>query len=74
MAVDILILNTAVVDLRRPDFDFTDTLVGKGGLAKCKTKDMPDYSQEQIRQWIDEGFATAGGPGQHRPADRPDRA
>jgi sugar/nucleoside kinase (ribokinase family) len=67
MAVDILILNTAVVDLRRPDFDFTDALVGKGGLAKCKTKDMPGYSQEQIKQWIDEGFATAGGPGNTAP-------
>jgi len=67
MAVDVLILNTAVVDLRRPDFDFADTLVGKGGLAKCKTKDMPAYPQQQIRQWIDEGFATAGGPGNTAP-------
>jgi sugar/nucleoside kinase (ribokinase family) len=67
MAVDVLILNTAVVDLRRPDFEFADTLVGKGGLAKCKTKDMPTYSQQQIRQWIDEGFATAGGPGNTAP-------
>jgi sugar/nucleoside kinase (ribokinase family) len=67
MAVDILILNTAVVDLRRPDFEFTDALVGKGGLAKCKTKDMPSYSQEQIKQWIGEGFATAGGPGNTAP-------
>ncbi len=32
MAVDVLILNTAVVDLRRPDFEFADRLVGKGGL------------------------------------------
>ena len=60
MAVDILILNTAVTDLRRPDFGFADKLVGKGGLAKCKTEDMPDYAQEQIKQWIDEGTATAG--------------
>lgn len=67
MAVDVLILNTAVVDLRRPDFEFADTLVGKGGLAKCKTKDMPTYPQQQIRQWIDEGFATAGGPGNTAP-------
>jgi len=67
MAVDILILNTAVVDLRRPDFDFTDALVGKGGLAKCKTQDMPAFSQEQIKQWIDEGYATAGGPGNTAP-------
>ncbi|UCD48713.1 MAG: hypothetical protein JSW27_14405 [Phycisphaerales bacterium] len=67
MAVDILILNTAVTDLRRPDFEFADKLVGKGGLAKCKTEDMPDYSQEQIKTWIDEGTATAGGPGNTAP-------
>ncbi len=67
MGVDVLILNTAVVDLRRPDFDFADRLVGKGGLAKCKSKDMPTYSQEQLKRWIDEGFATAGGPGNTAP-------
>ncbi|MBN1510204.1 MAG: carbohydrate kinase family protein [Sedimentisphaerales bacterium] len=67
MAVDVLVLNTAVVDLRRPDFEFADTLVGKGGLAKCKSKDMPTYPQEQIKHWIDEGFATAGGPGNTAP-------
>ena len=67
MAVDVLVLNTAVVDLRRPDFEFTDLLVGKGGLAKCKSKDMPGYSQAQIKQWIEEGFATAGGPGNSAP-------
>ena len=67
MPVDVLILNTAVTDLRRPDFEFADELVGKGGLAKCKTEDMPDYSQEQIKKWIDEGFATAGGPGNTAP-------
>ena len=67
MATDVLILNTAVTDLRRPDFEFADELVGKGGLAKCKTKDMPDYSQQQIRKWIEQGFATAGGPGNSAP-------
>ena len=67
MAVDVLVLNTAVVDLRRPDFEFTDLLVGKGGLAKCNSKDMPEYSQAQIKQWIEEGFATAGGPGNSAP-------
>jgi len=67
MGVDVLILNTAVVDLRRPDFDFADRLVGKGGLSKCKSKDMPTYSQEQLKRWIDEGFATAGGPGNTAP-------
>lgn len=67
MATDVLILNTAVTDLRRPDFEFADELVGKGGLAKCKTEDMPDYSQQQIREWIEQGFATAGGPGNSAP-------
>jgi len=67
MATDILVLNTAVADLRRPDFDFADALVGKGGLAKCRTEDMPGYSQEQIRRWIDQGCATAGGPGNTAP-------
>ena len=63
MAVDVLILNTAVVDFRGEDFKFTDELVGKGGLAKCKTRDMPSYSQQQLRDWIEQGSATAGGPG-----------
>ena len=67
MATDVLMLNTAVTDLRRPDFEFADELVGKGGLAKCKTVDMPVYSQEQIREWIEQGFATAGGPGNSAP-------
>ena len=67
MATDVLILNTAVTDLRRYDFTFADKLVGKGGLAKCNTKDMPDYSQQQIREWIQQGFATAGGPGNTAP-------
>jgi len=67
MATDILILNTGVTDLRRPDFRFADELVGKGGLAKCKTEDMPNYSQEQLKKWIEQGFATAGGPGNTAP-------
>lgn len=67
MTTDVLILNTAVTDLRRPDFDFADELVGKGGLAKCKTEDMPNYSQKQIKEWIEQGFATAGGPGNTAP-------
>jgi len=67
MATDVLILNTAVADLRRPDFEFADELVGKGGLAKCKTEDMPDYSQRQLAEWIEQGFATAGGPGNTAP-------
>ncbi len=67
VAVDVLILNTAVVDLRRPDFAFADRLAGQGGLAKCRTEDMPDYSQKQIAKWIEEGPATAGGPGNTAP-------
>ncbi|MGD8787309.1 MAG: PfkB family carbohydrate kinase, partial [Phycisphaerales bacterium] len=66
-STDILILNTAVTDLRSPDFEFADELVGKGGLAKCKTEDMPNYSQQQLKQWIEQGFATAGGPGNTAP-------
>ena len=67
MAIDVLVLNTAVTDLRSPDFVFADKLVGKGGLARCKTRDMPNYSQEQLREWIGRGFATAGGPGNTAP-------
>lgn len=46
MGVDVLILNTAVVDFRRSDFEFAERLVGRGGLAKCKTEDMPDFPQQ----------------------------
>ncbi len=67
MATDVLILNTAVLDLRSPDFGFADKLVGAGGLAKCPTSDMPRYSQDQIKAWIDRGCATAGGPGNTAP-------
>jgi len=67
MAVDVLVLNTAVADLRSEDFEFADELVGKGGLAKCQIKDIPDYSQGKVREWIDKGFATAGGPGNSAP-------
>ena len=67
MATDVLVLNTAVADLRRPDFEFVDDLVGKGGLAKCQVKDVPNYSQQQVREWIEQGYATAGGPGNTAP-------
>ncbi len=67
MAMDVLVLNTGVADLRSPDFEFVDELVGKGGLAKCKNKDVPNYSQQQVREWIEQGFATAGGPGNTAP-------
>ena len=65
--IDVLILNTAVVDLRSSDFSFTARLTGPGGLAKRPTSDMPDYSQEQISAWIAAGHATAGGPGNCAP-------
>ena len=67
MALDALILNTAVVDFRSSEFAFVDKLVGTGGLAKCKTSEMPDYDQQMYRQWIDDGLATAGGPGNCAP-------
>ncbi len=67
MAVDVLVLNTGVADFRSADFEFADELVGKGGLAKCETKDMPNYSQQQYRDWIEKGSLTAGGPGNSAP-------
>lgn len=67
MATHVMILNTAVVDFRSADFHFVEALVGEGGLAKCKTQDMPTYSQEQLRQYIEQGSATAGGPGNSAP-------
>jgi len=48
MGVDVLILNTGVVDFRRADFEFADELVGEGGLSRCKAEDNPSYSQEQL--------------------------
>jgi len=67
MGVDVLILNTGVVDFRREDFEFADELVGEGGLTKCKAEDSPNHSQEQLAKWIDEGFAAAGGCGNAAP-------
>ncbi len=40
MAIDILILNTAAIDLRHDIFWFAEKLAGKGGLALCETKDI----------------------------------
>jgi sugar/nucleoside kinase (ribokinase family) len=67
MSVDVLVLNTAVVDFRREDFDFADALVGEGGLTKCSEQDRPKHSQEQLAQWIEQGFATTGGSGNAAP-------
>lgn len=67
METDVLILNTAVLDLRSPDFSFADRLVGAGGLAKCATADMPPYTQAQLKSYVERGCATAGGPGNTAP-------
>ena len=67
MSMDIFILNTAVADFRSNEFAFTEKLAGPGGLALCETKDMPDYTQQQYKQWIDNGQVTAGGPGNTAP-------
>ena len=67
MSTDVLILNTAVLDLRSEDFAFADRLVGAGGLAKCATADMPPYSQGELASYVARGCATAGGPGNTAP-------
>lgn len=67
MTTDVLILNTAVLDLRSPDFAFADRLVGAGGLAKCETQDTPPYTQAQLKAYVEHGCATAGGPGNTAP-------
>jgi len=67
MSIDLLILNTAVVDFRGDEFTFVERLAGKGGLARGKTKAMPIYTQQQYRDWLDSGKATAGGPGNTAP-------
>ena len=60
MTADVLMLNTAVTDLRRPEFGFADELVGRGGLAKCKNEDMPNYSQQQLADHVDVTRQTIG--------------
>lgn len=65
--VDILVLNTAVLDLRSSDFTFARKLVEPGGLRKCTFADWPGYTQVQFKHWIDTGKATAGGPGNTAP-------
>ncbi len=67
MGVDVLVLNTGVVDFRSGEFGFADELVGPGGLAKCRGADMPAYTQGQYRGWIEGGLATTGGPGNSAP-------
>ena len=65
--MDVFILNTGVVDFRSSEFAFVEQLVGPGGLAKCKTEDMPAYTDSQYKEWIAAGHATAGGPGNTAP-------
>lgn len=67
MAVDVFLLNTSVLDIRSPDFTFTDARVGPGGLAVCPTAQMPDYTQEQLAGYVERGLATAGGSGNTAP-------
>ena len=67
MSIDVFILNTAVADFRSDKFGFTEKLAGPGGLARCKTANMPSYTQKLYKQWIDKGVATAGGPGNTAP-------
>ncbi len=65
--MDVLILNTAVMDLRGPSFEFASQLAGAGGLARCETAELPPYTQSQIAEWIAAGGASAGGPGNTAP-------
>ena len=67
MATDVLILNTAAVDMRHSEFGFVRDLTGDGGLALGKLEDLPDFSQEQLHEWIGQGHANAGGPGNSAP-------
>lgn len=66
-SVDVLVLNTAVLDLRSSDFTFARKLVEPGGLRKSSFADWPGYSQVQLKHWIDTGKATVGGSGNTAP-------
>ena len=65
--MDVFVLNTAVIDLRADAFEFVNSLVGPGGIKKCDIEKMPPYTQEDIKKWIDDDKATAGGPGNSAP-------
>ncbi|MHC4617689.1 MAG: carbohydrate kinase family protein [Planctomycetota bacterium] len=67
MGVDVIVLNTGVVDFRREDFEFADVLVGEGGLTTCQAKDEPNFSQTQLAEWIRQGCAATGGCGNAAP-------
>lgn len=65
--IELLLLNTAVIDIRSEEFDFVQPLVGPGGLAKCPTASMPRYTEDRYREWLAAGCVTAGGPGNTAP-------
>lgn len=67
MGTDILILNTAVVDVRAPNFELGSKTAGKGGLVRHETEFMPDISQEQLDSWAKQGYVLAGGSGNSAP-------
>ena len=67
MKMDVMILNTSVLDLRSADFAFTGKLAGAGGLALCETDDMPPYSQDELMGYIANGKSSAGGGGNTAP-------
>ena len=67
MRADVFVLNFAVVDFRRKDFDFVSELVSHGGIYCGTTSQMPDYSQERYAKWTQQGQATAGGVGNSAP-------
>ncbi|OHB59047.1 MAG: hypothetical protein A2Y12_18405 [Planctomycetes bacterium GWF2_42_9] len=67
MQTDVLILNTLVADFRSSDFEYTRALTCPGGMVKCRNVDMPNYSQQQLKKWIQQGFVTVGGPGNVAP-------
>lgn len=64
---DVLVLNTTVVDIRSPGFEFVEKLVGDGGVARADPSLSPAISQETIGRLIAEGRAVAGGPGNCAP-------
>jgi sugar/nucleoside kinase (ribokinase family) len=67
MSVDVLILNSAGVDWRGSEFTFVSEMAVDGGLVICGVGDRPDYSEQQMQGWIDQGRGTAGGPGNCAP-------
>ncbi len=66
MAVDVLVLNALILDLRSPAFTFAGKLAGPGGLAKCATADLPPYTPAELDAFIARS-ATAGGAGNVAP-------